>query len=137
MVNAGAFALITRLAQAPEHTCVCSFEAPTADEKLLSVLQSQLDRCGPDRLTQPVCPSCDCSCVYPPDTGYTFPPVIAISILCFLLGLFASVIGSRLFRRQRVALPGPQEITTEAAQPAPAPRGPGPQSPASLRALRG
>ncbi|CAK0903100.1 unnamed protein product, partial [Prorocentrum cordatum] len=43
VANAGAFALVARLAPAPTHTCECSFEAPTADEKVLAVLQSQLD----------------------------------------------------------------------------------------------
>ena len=134
--NAGVFALVTRLAgPTPVHTCVCSFEAPSTDEKVLAVLQSQLDRCGPERLNIPSCPTCDCNCVYPPESGYSFAAVLVLCISCAFFGFIAGVAWSRQPRHPALTSPASQEVVNGTpAQTVPRP--PGPQTPASLRALR-
>ena len=113
--NAGVFALVTRLAGPPPvHTCVCSFDAPSTDEKVLAVLQSQLDRCGPERLNIPACPTCDCNCVYPPETGYGLVTVLVLCVVFLALGFTFGIAWTRHHRHPAVTGTASQEVVLSA-----------------------
>ena len=56
---AGVASGIALLTARPEVTCKCGCEH---DRKLLEILEAQLARCGPERLTGVHCPGCLCEC---------------------------------------------------------------------------